>query len=618
MSTFQEFHGISLAANSFVENFVVEQLASDPVPLGPGRVWFNTTDKAFKHSTLDAGGAVVVRSFTTAEALAAAVLEIDGRLDTIETTYIKKDGSVAFTADHSAGGFKLTNLASPVDGTDATNKAYVDQKVGDLGSVFEYVGTIEGGVDEAGAFDVGTLTKKEAGDFYKVVVSGFVKLGAAGTPIAVKVGDGIVFNAEGGIDKVDNTNSEVQGTAAEIKVTGSTDTGFVVAIDTAFKTRVSTLESEAAAAQTATGLNADGTLASYTGTTYLNSATSIKAATVALDTAVKAEVDRAVGVEGALASLTTDAKGNLVAAINEVDLHADGAKAAADAAQAELDVAELAIGLNTDGTLAAYTGTTYLNAATTIKGATVALDTAVKAEVDRAVAVEGALASLTTDAKGNLVAAINEVDAHADATQAELDVTQTGAGLASSGAYVAQGAYDAEANANGAYYIGAATSLANADKILDAALKTESDRAIAAEGSLSSLTTAAKGNLVSAINEHDAEIGDLSTLTTTETGTLVGAINEVKALAGDGVNALKTAINNARTSYTSATAATVHNITHSLGSTLVDVCVWIDRGDGVWRNDMAGVSIVDANSVKVELTAARNVRVTIEKMDDYV
>ena len=39
---------------------------------------------------------------------------------------IKKDGSVAFTADQSMGGFKLTNLGAPSTGTDAANKQYVD------------------------------------------------------------------------------------------------------------------------------------------------------------------------------------------------------------------------------------------------------------------------------------------------------------------------------------------------------------------------------------------------------------------------------------------------------------------------------------------------------------
>lgn len=85
----------------------------------------------------------------------------------------------------------------------------------------------------------------------------------------------------------------------------------------------------------------------------------------------------------------------------------------------------------------------------------------------------GTLQDLTTDAKDDLVKAINEVDAHADANKSEI-------------------------------------------------------------GDLSTLTTDEKTTIVGAINEVDAhadankaEIGNLSALTTDEKTTLVGAINEV-------------------------------------------------------------------------------------------
>jgi len=43
---------------------------------------------------------------------------------------IYADGSVAFTADQSMGGFKLTNLAAPVSNGDAATKLYVDTSTG--------------------------------------------------------------------------------------------------------------------------------------------------------------------------------------------------------------------------------------------------------------------------------------------------------------------------------------------------------------------------------------------------------------------------------------------------------------------------------------------------------
>ncbi len=51
-------------------------------------------------------------------------------VDTVQLTegadFIQRGGMVAFTADQSMGGFKLTNLATPVSDTDAATKAYVD------------------------------------------------------------------------------------------------------------------------------------------------------------------------------------------------------------------------------------------------------------------------------------------------------------------------------------------------------------------------------------------------------------------------------------------------------------------------------------------------------------
>jgi hypothetical protein len=44
--------------------------------------------------------------------------------------YVKAGGSVAFTADQSHGGFKITNLADPAVGTDAANRQWVLSQIG--------------------------------------------------------------------------------------------------------------------------------------------------------------------------------------------------------------------------------------------------------------------------------------------------------------------------------------------------------------------------------------------------------------------------------------------------------------------------------------------------------
>ena len=92
----------------------------------------------------------------------------------------------------------------------------------------------------------------------------------------------------------------------------------------------------------------------------------------ALEQKIAAEEARARGVEGSLSNLTTDAKNNLVSAINEVDLHSDSTSS---------DLAN---------------------------------------EIARATGVEGSLSNLTTDTKTNLVSAINEVDLHSDTNSTNL------------------------------------------------------------------------------------------------------------------------------------------------------------------------------------------------------
>ena len=113
-----------------------------------------------------------------------------------------------------------------------------------------------------------------------------------------------------------------------------------------------------------------------------------------------------------------------------------------------------------------------------------ALSAAITAEASRAGTEEGKLDSRVSALENNTTNATN-----ISGLQSELDTTQQGAGLDLDGSYVADSARN---------YITGATSLKSADALLDSALKTEADRATAAEEKL----TADLNNQISAYNSN--------------------------------------------------------------------------------------------------------------------
>jgi hypothetical protein len=137
-----------------------------------------------------------------------------------------------------------TVSTAPSGTTDVVRKTDLDTEVtalglriDALGSAFNYVGTVSGGATSGAATNLASLTQKDAGDYYKVAAAGFFVLAPAAAFYA-NANDGLVFNLSSGIDKIDNTDSSVAGTASEISVSGSSDTGYTVAIAAEFKTSV--------------------------------------------------------------------------------------------------------------------------------------------------------------------------------------------------------------------------------------------------------------------------------------------------------------------------------------------------------------------------------------------
>ena len=269
----------------------------------------------------------------------------------------------------------------------------------------------------------------------------------------------------------------------------------------------------------------------FSGTNYLDAVSTMKAADEALDAAIKAEeiaraadVDaeetRALAAEGVLQGNINDVAADLAQEIidraadvtaeetralaaeaalqAEIDAE-EVARAAADAAiQAELDAVESAAGLQADGTLAAFTGANYIAAQTSLRAAIVAIDTQLKSEYDARTSTDTAISN-------------------------ELDATQAGAGLSASGAYVA----DATTN-----YLTAATSLMNADFVLDARVKQVADNmGVAANAALSFTGT----NYLNAKTDVKAALVELDLQIKTEVDARVADVNaeETRALAAE-------------------------------------------------------------------------------------
>ena len=196
------------------------------------------------------------------------------------------------------------------------------------------------------------------------------------------------------------------------------------------------------------------------------------------------------------------------------------------AIQTELDASQTAIGASmaADGTYVAHTGKNYINGNTTITNDVIDLDTQAKANAD------GIANEITNRANAD------------SALQTELDDTQTGAGLAADGAYAANGA---------ANYISGASSLKNADDLLDGQLKSTQDETDKIEAAL--------GAMVDANGDYVAFVGSNYMDAAADVAAALSALDtQVKANA-DGsssdVAALQTELDNTQASIGAAVNA---------------------------------------------------------------
>lgn len=269
-----ESFGMKMANGTALEQANIEKMAGDPSSFTHFRLWENTTEKLVKYARPDGVGGYEVVAFSSASDLNTAITDLDTAL-----------------------------------------RAEITNSVNNLGAAFEYKGLINGGVDEANALDLTTVVDATvgAGDYYRVDTSGYVKASAAAQPVYVNQGDGVLMNTtatetDAQFDVIDNTNATVQGTANEIDVTGSADTGFTVALSqtvrdtlTSLQSQIDAINTELTATQTGAGLATDGTHVARTGTNYLDGSTSLADESTKLDAAVKTVEDSVTSLSQAVA-----------------------------------------------------------------------------------------------------------------------------------------------------------------------------------------------------------------------------------------------------------------------------------------------------------------------------
>jgi hypothetical protein len=603
---FPKFHGIALANNSWIENLHFERLLADPLPISPGRVWFNNVEKCIKFSSLDAGGAIVIHTFANLEDMQAG---LDSLFAALASEGDKR--ASADTAEALAREAAITLLQTAItDEATARTAAIAAEAVARAaGDAAEAAARVD-----ADAVAAATAANQLATET-TARLSGDAALGVRVDAVQAeldKTQTGAGLNVNGSYTAPENTANLSDATSLK-----DAD----VRLDAALVTEVATRTGQVAGL--ASGL-ANETQSRIDG-----------------DTALHAQLQ--AYIDSAVTNNTNADNAETVARI------------AADAAiKAELDRTQATVGTDADGNLIPITGTNYLNEVTTVFGGAFVLDTQIKIVSD-AVAAEG-VARATADTAFNtaLNTEITNRAATDDAQQQEINRVEAGAGLEANGAY---------ASPTGSNYLNSATSLKDADFKLDAAVKAtdgrvdvlvdttipavvasvsaEQARAIAAEtaeaatrsaadvagaAATADEVTRAKAAELALSNDITAEtaarvsaIGGVVTAISTEQTRAQNAeiqlqleISSLQASAGAGANALMAELDAGRYNIETSAPALVHVITHNLNSSFIIERITVQGIDGVYRNDIVPVEEIDGNSFRVSLTEARRIRVSVQ------
>lgn len=272
-----------------------------------------------------------------------------------------------------ADGFKVDGIKHAIDAAVSGASDELQDAIDELsGKAVTSIASADGSVTATpGQAADGTVSYDLSTDASKVKVSSAY---TAGTDTAIATGDTVdaalaKLEAQIAAAKAAATVVEKDTNASHLTLTSTTGTSgeIIYTIGESDIASASALTAEIAARKAVDGVNGDAYTAD-TNAHYINNANSLYGADQALDTAL----------------YTVSGK--------------------TDAAQAEIDAIETAVGLNADGTYSPNTTNNYTSAATSVNGAIDALDDAVKANEDAiAQANQDAITGITVNGSGATV-----------------------------------------------------------------------------------------------------------------------------------------------------------------------------------------------------------------------
>ena len=473
-------------------------------------------------SLKDASEKLDTKAKANADAIAAEITDRAADVDAEEARSIAEEARIETKIDNEV---TRSTAADAVHTADIlTNAGNTTALTGRVTTAEVLLSTQTGRIDDIlqgadGALD----TLKEVGDAFAAADSSLQTL------ITNNSSDITTLNTE--MDDVESDVSALETLLGDIASTplATTATSIGGAINE-LHGEIDANLTEVANTQAALGLNADGSYSAHSGSNHLDAANTMKGALTALDSAIATNANAITTGDAAVTSAFQAADAGIISDYEAADV----------VLTQSIDTAESSIGLNPDGSYTAPAGSNYLASAATVKAGLVALDTQAKTNADNLTteiadrttadtAEATARASADTTLQGNIdtesaraLAAEGALDTRLTSAEGEITATQSGAGLETDGTYAA----DATTN-----YLTAGTSLKDADKKLDTAIKAEETRALAAEGALDTRLTTAEGE-VDALQTFTGE----GTALDTTSATLAGGLNELHGEV-DGVDA---------------------------------------------------------------------------------